>query len=159
MLTYADVCKRVSTCACCLPSIHTYIHTYIYHTYVHIYISNYGQEINVYIHIYVHIYRHIHTYIHHQCADPGADALSSPHLRINCADLAAYSSPGRISDHVFAPSRTRISSPLAIAREQRLAIPTSNATRRVPVQLVRTTRSPAPVRGPTSPSTPPSHTG
>ncbi len=25
---------------------------------------------------------------HHQCADPGADSLSSPHLRINCTDLA-----------------------------------------------------------------------
>ncbi len=33
-------------------------------------------------------------------------------------------------------------------------IPTPNTTRRVPVEWVRTTRSPAPVRGPTSPSTP-----
>jgi hypothetical protein len=24
---------------------------------------------------------------HHQCADPGTDSLSRPHLRINCADL------------------------------------------------------------------------
>ena len=42
---------------------------------------------------------------HHQCADPGADSLTSPHLRMNCADLAEDSCPGRISDHVLAPSR------------------------------------------------------
>ena len=42
---------------------------------------------------------------HHQCAAPGADSLSSPHLRMNCADLAEDSCPGRISDHVLAPSR------------------------------------------------------
>ncbi len=34
------------------------------------------------------------------------------------------------------------------------AFPTPNATRRVPARWTRTTRSPAPVRGPTSPSTP-----
>jgi hypothetical protein len=56
---------------------------------------------------------------HHQCAAPGADSLSSPHLRMNCADLAEDSCPGRISDHVLTPSRTRISSPLPITREQR----------------------------------------
>jgi hypothetical protein len=44
---------------------------------------------------------------HHQCADPGADSLNSPHLRMNCADLVEDSCPGRISDHVdvLAPSR------------------------------------------------------
>ena len=91
---------------------------------------------------------------HHQCAAPGADSLSSPHLRMNCADLAEDSCPGRRSDYVLAPSRTRISSPPAIARGNNdQAFPTPNATRRVPAQWARTTRSPAPVRGPTAPST------
>ena len=44
---------------------------------------------------------------------------------------------------------------LAIVREQRLAFPTPNATRRVPEQWTRTTRSPDPVRGTTRPSIPP----
>ena len=59
---------------------------------------------------------------HHQCAAPEADSLSSPHLRMNCADLAEDSCPGRISDYVLAPSRTRISSPPAIAQAQRPSI-------------------------------------
>ena len=59
---------------------------------------------------------------HHQCAAPEADSLSSPHLRMNCADLAEDSCPGRISDYVLAPSRTRISSPPVIARTQRPSI-------------------------------------
>ncbi len=45
-----------------------------------------------------------------------------PLLRMNCADLAEDSCPGRISDYVLAPSRTRISSPPAIAWEQRPSI-------------------------------------
>jgi hypothetical protein len=36
---------------------------------------------------------------------PGVDSLSSPHLRMNCADLTEDSCPGRISDPVLAPSR------------------------------------------------------
>ncbi len=56
---------------------------------------------------------------HHQCVAPGADSLSSPHLRMNYADLVEDLYPGRISDHVLVPSRTRISSPPTIAREQR----------------------------------------
>ena len=43
--------------------------------------------------------------------DQGADSLGSPHLRIYCADLTEDSCPGRISDHVLAPSRTRFSKP------------------------------------------------
>jgi hypothetical protein len=60
---------------------------------------------------------------HHQCVDPGADFLNSPHLRMNCADLAEDSGPGRIRDHVLAPSRTRISSPPVITKEQRPSVP------------------------------------
>jgi hypothetical protein len=48
---------------------------------------------------------------HHQCSDPGADSLVNPHLRINCTDLTEDSCPGRISDHVLSPSRTRFSKP------------------------------------------------
>jgi hypothetical protein len=60
---------------------------------------------------------------HHQCADPGTDSLGRPHLRINSADLVEDSCPGQISDPVLAPSRTRISSPPSIAREQRPNVP------------------------------------
>ena len=46
---------------------------------------------------------------HHQYADPGANSLSSPHLRINCADPEEDSCPGRITPLVLASSRTRLS--------------------------------------------------
>jgi hypothetical protein len=51
---------------------------------------------------------------HHQCVVPGTDPMSSPYLRINCADPAEDSYPGRISDRVLTPSRTRISRPLVV---------------------------------------------
>ena len=47
---------------------------------------------------------------HHQCAAPGADSLSSPHLRMNCADLAEDSCPGRIKRPRVSTVKTRISS-------------------------------------------------
>ena len=47
--------------------------------------------------------------VHHQWVDPGADSLGRSHLRINSTDLTEDSWPGRISDHVLAPSRTRFS--------------------------------------------------
>ncbi len=53
---------------------------------------------------------------HHQYADPGADSLNSPHLRINYSDLGESSCPGRISDHVFTPTRTRIWLPVYPSR-------------------------------------------
>jgi hypothetical protein len=91
---------------------------------------------------------------HHQCTDPGADSLSIPHLRMICADLTEDSCPGRISDDVLAPSRTRIQALPPSRGHNDQAFPTPNATRRVPSQWARTTRPPAPVRGPTAPSTP-----
>ena len=89
----------------------------------------------------------------HQCSAPWADSLSSPHLRMNCADLAEDSCPGRISDHVLAPSRTRIQALLPSCGNNDQSFPTPNSTRRGPVQWDRTTHSP-PVRGTTAPSTP-----
>jgi hypothetical protein len=91
---------------------------------------------------------------HHQCATPGADSLSNPHLRMNCADLAEDSCPGRISDHALVPSRTCIQALLPSRGNNDQAFPTPNSTRRVPAQWARTTRPPTPVRGPTAPSTP-----
>ncbi len=91
---------------------------------------------------------------HHQCTVPGADSLSSPHLRMICSDLAEDSCPGRISDHVLAPSRTHIQALPPSRGHNDQAFPTPNATRRVPAQWARTTRPPDPVRGPTTPSTP-----
>ena len=73
---------------------------------------------------------------------------------MNCADLVEDSCPVRISDHVLAPSRTRIQVLLPSRGHNDQAFPTPNATRRVPAQWARTTRPPAPVRGPTAPSTP-----
>jgi hypothetical protein len=45
----------------------------------------------------------------HQCDVPGIDPMSSPHLRINCADPTEDSCPGRITVRVLASSRTRLS--------------------------------------------------
>ncbi len=41
----------------------------------------------------------------HQCDALGIDLMSSPHLRINCADPGEDSCPGRINVHVLSPSR------------------------------------------------------
>jgi hypothetical protein len=57
---------------------------------------------------------------HHQCADPRIDSLGSPHLESKCSGpLHKDSHPKPASDRVLTPSRTRISSPLFTAREQR----------------------------------------
>ncbi len=55
---------------------------------------------------------------HPQCASPGIDPMIIPHLRINCVDSTGDSCPGRISELVLTPSRTRFSSPLTITRAQ-----------------------------------------
>ncbi len=67
----------------------------------------------------------------HHHYDPGEDSLNSPHLRINCVDLTEASCPGRIRDHVFVPSRTRISSPSCHRVGTRTCIPYTklNSTR------------------------------
>jgi hypothetical protein len=57
---------------------------------------------------------------HHQCADPRIDSLDSPHLESKYnGPLHKNSHPKAASDRVLTPSRARISSPLATAREQR----------------------------------------
>jgi hypothetical protein len=61
-----------------------------------------------------------HPTSHHQCADPRIDSLVSPHLESKCSGpLHKESHPKPGSDRVMTPSRARISSPLATAREQR----------------------------------------
>jgi hypothetical protein len=70
---------------------------------------------------------------HQQCADPGIDPISSPHPRIQCSGpLQKDPHPEPASDRVLTTSRTRISRPLAIVREQRRArsnnLPRRNAT-------------------------------
>ena len=69
---------------------------------------------------------------HHQCADPGTDPLNRPYLRINSVNPTEDSCPGWISDCALTSSRTHISSPLVITREQRswcARSPTRNVTR------------------------------
>ncbi len=70
---------------------------------------------------------------HHQCADPRIDPIGKPPFvnpvhRTHGKD----SHPKLVNDRVLTTSRTRISSPLAIAREQRQAssnnLPRRNAT-------------------------------
>jgi len=61
-----------------------------------------------------------HEISHHQCADPGIDPIGSPHPRIQCSGpLQKDPHPEPASDRVLTSSRTRIPSPLAIAREHR----------------------------------------
>jgi hypothetical protein len=82
---------------------------------------------------------------HHQCADPGADSLSSPHLRINYADLPEDSCPGTNKrPRVCAVKKTYLKPSCHRAGNNDQSFPTPYATRRVPVQWVRTTRSPVP---------------
>jgi hypothetical protein len=57
---------------------------------------------------------------HHQCAYPGIDSIDSPHPRIQCIrPLEKVSHPEPSTEHVLTSSRTRISIPLVILREQR----------------------------------------
>ena len=55
---------------------------------------------------------------HHQCAVPGIDRIGSPHPRIQCSGpLQKDPHPEPASGRALRPSRTRFSSPVAIARE------------------------------------------
>ena len=101
-----------------------------------------------------------HQSSHHQCAAAGIDPIGSPHPRIQCSGpLQKDPHPEPASGRALTPSRTRFSSPLAIAREQDGLVPTTfpegTQPRRVPAQWARTIRSLAPVRGLTRPSIPP----
>ena len=74
-----------------------------------------------------------HQVSHHQCADPRIDPIGKPPSANPVHRTHAQDShPKPASDRALTPSRTRISSPLAIAREQRRArsntLPRRNAT-------------------------------
>ena len=80
---------------------------------------------------------------HHQCAAAGIDPIGSPHPRIQCSGpLQKDPHPEPASGRALTPSRTRFSSPLAIAREQDGIVPTTfpegTQSRRVPAQWART---------------------
>jgi hypothetical protein len=63
---------------------------------------------------------------HHQCAAAGIDPIGSPHPRIQCSGpLEKDPHPEPASGRALTPSRTRFSSPLAIAREQDGFVPTT----------------------------------
>ena len=70
---------------------------------------------------------------HHQCADPRIDPIGKPPSANPVHRTHAKDShPKPANDNALTPSRTRMSSPLAIAREQRRArsnkLPRRNAT-------------------------------
>jgi hypothetical protein len=74
-----------------------------------------------------------HQISHHQCAVPGIDHIGSPHPWIQCSGpLQKDPHLKPASDRALTPSRTRISSPLDIAREQKRArsnhLPRRNTT-------------------------------
>jgi hypothetical protein len=121
------------------------------------------------------------------CSTPKDKSHKQPPSTHQLRGPTEDSIPGRISDRVSTPSRTRITRPLDIAREQRpwsappgmwlcrqrISLPPrarfqqndsnkhspkQTQPRRVPAQWARTIRSLAPVRGPTRPSIyPPLH--
>ena len=74
-----------------------------------------------------------HQVSHHQCADPRIDPIGKPPSANPVHRTHAKDShPKLASDRALTPSRTRISSPPAIAREERRAcsnnLPRRNAT-------------------------------
>jgi hypothetical protein len=74
-----------------------------------------------------------HQIFHHQCAVPGIDFIGkSPSVNPVHRTHAKDSHPKPASDHELTPSRTRLSSPLGISREQRRtrsnSLPRRNAT-------------------------------
>jgi hypothetical protein len=72
---------------------------------------------------------------HLQCDDPGADSLSSPHLRINFADLVEDSCPGTNKrPRVCVVKNTHLKPSCYRAGNNDQTFPTPNATRRVPTQ-------------------------
>ena len=79
----------------------------------------------------------------HQCA-AGIDPIGSPHPRIQCSGpLQKDPHPEPASGRALTPSRTRFSSPLAIARETATGFvpttfPEGTQPRRVPAQWART---------------------
>ena len=83
--------------------------------------------------------------------------MNRPHLRINCVDPGEDSCPGRISDRILAPSRTRLSKPSRHRTGTRpWSFPKPTQPQRAPVRWARDIHSSVPVRGPTRPSIPPS---
>ena len=95
---------------------------------------------------------------HHQCA-PGIDPIGKPPSANSVHRTHAQNPhPKPANDRALTSSRTRISSPLVIAREQRRArsnnLPRRNATATCARAMGQDFRSLAPVRGLTRPSTP-----
>ena len=100
-----------------------------------------------------------HQSSHHQCAAAGIDPIGSPHPRIQCSGpLQKDPHPEPASGRALTPSRTRFSSPLAIARETGRAcsnnLPRRNATATCARAMGQDFRLLAPVRGLTRPPIP-----
>ena len=96
------------------------------------------------------------------CIRDRIDPIGSPHPRIQCSGpLRKDPHPEPASGRALTPSRTRFSSPLAIAREQDGLVPTTfpegprrNATATCARAMGQDFRSLAPVRGLTRPPIP-----
>jgi hypothetical protein len=92
---------------------------------------------------------------HHQCADPGADfPEESPSTNELRGPRRRFVPGTNKRPRVCVVKNKHLKPSCHRAGNNDPAFPTPNATRRVPTRCVRTTRSPVPVRGPTSPSTP-----
>jgi hypothetical protein len=91
---------------------------------------------------------------HHQCLTKGQTPWAAPIYESTARTSQRIRARANKRPRVSAIKTTLLKALLPSRGNNDQAFPTPNATRRVPAQWARTTRSPAPVRGPTYPSTP-----
>ena len=95
---------------------------------------------------------------HHQCADPRIDPIGKPPSANPVHRTHAKDShPKLASDRVLTPSRTRISSPPAIAREERRACSNNLPRRNATATRARAMGQDYPLTGPSPGANPPIH--
>jgi hypothetical protein len=93
---------------------------------------------------------------HHQCTDPRIDPIGKPPFANPVHRTHAKDShPKLASDRTLTPSRTRISSPLAIAREQRRACSNNLPRRNATATRARAMGQDYPLTGPSPGANPP----
>ena len=99
-----------------------------------------------------------HQVSHHQCADPRIDPIGKPPSANPVHRTHAKDShPKLASDRALTPSRTRISSPPAIAREERRACSNNLPRRNATATRARAMGQDYPLTGPSPGANPPIH--